>query len=77
MLATSYIYDINKLLDEPLNESDDYETLAGLLFSKKPQNLREGEEFVIEGYKMKTLKMNRSLSDLVELKYVRKKEEEQ
>jgi CBS domain containing-hemolysin-like protein len=74
VLATSYIYDINKLLDEPLMESEDYETLAGLLLSKKSQNLREGEEFVIEGYKMKILKMNRSLPELVELKYVRKKD---
>jgi CBS domain containing-hemolysin-like protein len=65
------------MLDEPLKESDDYETLAGLLLSKKPQNLKEGEEFAIEGYKMKILKMNRSLPELVELKYVRKKQEEE
>jgi CBS domain containing-hemolysin-like protein len=77
VLATSYIYDINKMLDEPLKESDDYETLAGLLLSKKPQNLKEGEEFAFEGYKMKILKMNRSLPELVELKYVRKKQEEE
>jgi CBS domain containing-hemolysin-like protein len=76
VVATSYISDINKFLDEPLEESEDYETLAGLLLYHRPMNLKEGEEFVVEGYKMKILKMNRTLPEQVEMKFVRKKEEE-
>jgi CBS domain containing-hemolysin-like protein len=73
VVATSYLADINKHLDEPLQESDDYETLAGLLMYHQSSNLREGEEFVIEGYKMKILKMNRNLPELVEMKFIRKR----
>jgi CBS domain containing-hemolysin-like protein len=73
VIATSYLNDINKFLDEPLNESDDYETLAGLLMYHKPARLREGEEFMIEGYKMKILKMNRNLPEVVEMKFIRNK----
>jgi CBS domain containing-hemolysin-like protein len=76
VLATTYIYDINKFLDVYLKESEDYETLAGMLLYHKPLNLREGEEFVIEGYKMKILKMHRTIPESVEMKYVRKKEEQ-
>jgi CBS domain containing-hemolysin-like protein len=75
VVATSYISDINRFLDEPLNESEDYETLAGLLLHHKPMKLKEGEEFVVEGYKMKILKMNRTLPEIVQLNFVRKKEE--
>jgi CBS domain containing-hemolysin-like protein len=75
VVATSYISDINRFLEDPLSESEDYETLAGLLLHHKPMKLKEGEEFVIEGYKMKILKMNRTLPELVELKFVRKREE--
>ena len=75
VIATSYLYDINKLLDEPLKESEDYETLAGMIMYHKPSSLREGEEFMIEGYKMKIVKMNRNLPEQVEMKFIRKKDE--
>jgi CBS domain containing-hemolysin-like protein len=75
VVATSYISDINRYLDEPLKESEDYETLAGLLLQQKNTNLKESAEFVIEGYKMKILRMNSNLPELVELKYVRRKED--
>jgi CBS domain containing-hemolysin-like protein len=73
VIATSYLNDINKFLDEPLKESEDYETLAGMLMYHKGSGLREGEEFVIEGYKMKILKMVRNLPELVEMKFVPRK----
>ena len=76
VVATSHLYDINKLLDEPLKESEDYETLAGMIMYHKPSSLREGEEFMIEGYKMKIVKMNRNLPEQVEMKFIRKKDEE-
>ena len=68
IIATSPIHDINKSLDVPLKESEEYETLAGLLLQIRPSDLREGEEFVIHDYKVKILKMNKTLPEIVELK---------
>jgi len=68
VIATSSIHDINKSLDNPLEESEDYETLAGLLLTLSPSDLAEGEEFVVGDYKVKILKMNKSLPELVELR---------
>ena len=36
--------------------------------SDKPFDLKEGEEIIAEGYRIKILKMNRTLPELVELK---------
>jgi CBS domain containing-hemolysin-like protein len=68
IIATSSIHDINKSLDVPLEESEDYETLAGLLLMVRPSDLREGEEFMMNQYRVKILKMNKTLPELVELK---------
>jgi CBS domain containing-hemolysin-like protein len=76
VIATSSIHDINKSLEVPLKESEDYETLAGLLLMIKPTDLREGEEFVMDNYSVKILKMNRTLPEIVEIKLVPKSEEE-
>ncbi len=76
VIATSSIHDINKSLDIPLKESEDYETLAGLLLMIKPTDLREGEEFVMDNYSVKIVKMNRTLPEIVEIKPVPTSEEE-
>ena len=68
VIATSPIHDINKELDEPLEESEEYDTLAGLLLLRKPFDLREGEEVEIDNYVIKIIKMNKSLPELVELR---------
>jgi CBS domain containing-hemolysin-like protein len=68
VVATSPIHDINKSIERPFPESEEYETLAGLLLMHKPFDLREGEEFELEGYAIKILKMNKSLPELVEIK---------
>jgi CBS domain containing-hemolysin-like protein len=68
IIATSSIHDINKSLDVPLAESEDYETLAGLLLMIRPTDLREGEAFRINDYSVKIVKMNRTLPELVELR---------
>jgi CBS domain containing-hemolysin-like protein len=68
IIATSPLHDINKVLDTPLKESEDYDTLAGLLLHEKPFDLKEGEELDIEGYNVKILKMRKNLPELVELK---------
>jgi CBS domain containing-hemolysin-like protein len=68
VVATSPIHDINKAIELPFPESEEYETLAGLLLMHKPFDLREGEEFDLEGYSIKILKMNKSLPELVEIR---------
>lgn len=68
VVATSSIHDINKSLEVPLPESEDYETLAGMLLNLIPTELREGEEINIDNYYVKIIKMNRSLPELVDLK---------
>lgn len=67
VLARSPLHDINKLLEVPFPESEEYETLAGLILNKK-SDLKEGEPFVVEGYQVKIIKMGRSLPDVVEIK---------
>jgi CBS domain containing-hemolysin-like protein len=76
VIATSSIHDINKVLDDPFQESEDYDTLAGLLLLHKPFDLREGEEFDLDGYHVKILKMNKTLPEMVELKTLPKSTEE-
>lgn len=76
VIATSPIHDINKVLDVPFEESEDYDTLAGLLLRHKPFDLREGEEFELDGYKVKILKMNKTLPELVELHALTRQDQE-
>jgi CBS domain containing-hemolysin-like protein len=76
VIATSSIHDINKSLHVPLKESEDYETLAGLLLMIKPTDLREGEEFVMDNYSVKIVKMNRTLPEIVEIKLVPQSDED-
>ncbi|PZR38963.1 MAG: hemolysin [Azospira oryzae] len=68
VIATSPLHDINKTLDKPLMESEEYDTLAGLLLHEKPFDLKEGEEIQLDGYDVKILKMRRNLPELVELR---------
>jgi CBS domain containing-hemolysin-like protein len=75
VIATSSIHDINKDLDIPLPEMEEYDTLAGLLLLHRPFDLKEGEELSIDNYKIKILKMNKTLPELVELRPSGVKEE--
>jgi len=61
------LHDINKFLDVPLPESEDYETLAGMITTNRP-SIQQGDEFDLMGYKMKVLKMFKTLPELVEIK---------
>ena len=76
VIATSSIHDINKSLDVPLKESEDYETLAGLLLMIKPTDLKEGEEFPMDNYMVKIVKMNRTLPELVEIRLIPSSDED-
>src|SRR5690606_3563014 len=75
VIATSSIHDINKSLEVPLAESEDYETLAGLLLMIRPNDLQEGDTFQIEDYSVKIVKMNQTLPEIVELRLEPKEEE--
>jgi CBS domain containing-hemolysin-like protein len=78
VLARSSLHDINKGLDVPFPESEDYETLAGLILNHR-SDLQEGDKFPLEGYEIKIVKMGRSLPEIVEVKLLesaKKKEEE-
>jgi CBS domain containing-hemolysin-like protein len=74
VIATSSIHDINKSLDVPLQESEDYETLAGLLLMIRASDLKEGEEIMMDNYSVKIIKMNRTLPELVELRLISNRE---
>lgn len=65
--ARSPLHDINKFLDIPFPESEDYETLAGMITSERP-TVQQGDEFALSGYQMKVLKMFKTLPELVEIK---------
>jgi CBS domain containing-hemolysin-like protein len=75
VVARSSIHDINKSLEVPFPESEDYETLAGLILNHKT-DLKEGDVFPLENYIIKILKMGRSLPDLVEVRLDQAKEKE-
>jgi CBS domain containing-hemolysin-like protein len=67
VVAASPIHDINKILEKPLPESDEYDTLTGLILLQRPFELKEGDEIELFGYKIKILKLNKTLPELVEL----------
>jgi CBS domain containing-hemolysin-like protein len=67
VMAKSSLHDINKYLDKPFQESEDYETLAGLLVYAHPAELKEGDVVNINSYKIKITKMARHLPEIVEI----------
>ncbi|MFZ9980566.1 MAG: hemolysin family protein [Cyclobacteriaceae bacterium] len=69
IVARSPIHDINKLLDIPFPESEEYDTLAGLITNTKT-DIKEGDQFMIDGYQIRIIKMNRSMPEIVEATYV-------
>ncbi len=67
--AQSSLHDINKLLEVPFPEAEEYETLAGLLTYERPM-LKEGDEFELFNYQIKIQKINQTLPETVEVKLV-------
>jgi CBS domain containing-hemolysin-like protein len=65
IVAQSSIHDINKFIDVPFPESEDYETLSGLITFHRP-SLKEGDTFALKGYQLKIIKLNKTLPELVE-----------
>ncbi|CAN5543156.1 hemolysin family protein [soil metagenome] len=69
IVAFSSIHDINKFLTNSFPESDNYETLAGLLTYHWP-TMKEGDEKTLFNYKIKVLKLNKTLPESVEIQWV-------
>jgi CBS domain containing-hemolysin-like protein len=67
--ASSPIHDINKVLDHPFPESDEYDTLTGLILMHKPFELKEGDDIELFNYKIRILKLNKTLPEIVELRF--------
>jgi CBS domain containing-hemolysin-like protein len=67
VIAQSQLHDINKAIEFPFPESEDYETLAGLITYHRA-DIKEGEEFKLFRYKIKVIKINKTIPELVELK---------
>ena len=65
IVAQSSIHDINKFVDVPFPESEEYETLSGMLTYHK-STLKEGDTFKLFNYKFKILRVNKTLPELVE-----------
>lgn len=74
VLARSSIHDINKALNVPLPESEEYETLAGMIVNHKT-DLKEGDKFPLHSYTIKITKMGRSLPDIVEITLIDREKE--
>lgn len=68
IVAQSSIHDVNKFVDVPFPESDEYETLSGLLTYYR-SSLKEGDTFRLFNYRFKILKLNKTLPELVEAAY--------
>jgi CBS domain containing-hemolysin-like protein len=67
VVAQSSIHDINKFIEVPFPESEDYETLSGMITFHRP-TIKEGDTFTLYGYKFKILKLNKTLPEIVEIK---------
>ena len=67
IVAQSSIHDINKFIEIPFPESEDYETLSGMITFHRT-TINEGDTFALNGYKFKIVKLNKTLPELVEVK---------
>lgn len=72
--ATQQLDEINEHLPEALPEDTEYNTLAGYIMYKLAEIPEEKQEFRIDNYKFKILKMQNKSVEVVELKYKPKEE---
>ncbi|MEC5395367.1 hemolysin family protein [Bergeyella sp. RCAD1439] len=71
--ATQPLDEINKFLPKPfaLSEEGEYNTLAGFVLHELEDIPEENQEFDLNGYHFKILKMNNKSVEVVELEYVK------
>lgn len=68
--------DINKYLPYRLDESEQYETLSGLIAHKYPEELHEGDRVRLAEYEVTIQKMYRNSAETVEMYLVPEEEED-
>lgn len=76
IIATASIHDINKHLEIPFPESDDYDTLAGFILLNTSGNLKESQEININKIKIKIIKLLRHLPEVVEVEFLKTPDED-
>lgn len=69
IVAFSSLHDINKFLKSSFPESENYETLAGLLTYHWP-TMKEGDEKTLFNYKIKVTRINKTLPETVEVEWI-------
>lgn len=67
--ATQPLEEINEFLPKPLPEEGEFNTLAGFILHQLEEIPEENQEFDIDDYHFKILKMNNKSVELVELVY--------
>lgn len=67
--ATQPLEEINEFLPKALSEEGEYNTLAGYILHQLEDIPEENQEFKLDDYQFKILKMNNKSVELVELKY--------
>lgn len=72
VLATQPLDEINELLPEQISEEGEYNTLAGFILHALEEIPEENQEFDIDNYHCKILKMQNKSVELVELVYDKK-----
>ncbi len=70
--ATQPLDEINESLPKklPLSEESEYNTLAGFILHELEEIPEENQEFDLDGYHFKILKMNNKSVEMVELRYI-------
>lgn len=75
--ATQPLEEINEFLPEKISEEGEYNTLAGYILHMLEEIPEENQEFDIDDYHCKILKMQNKSVELVELVYDKKEDEEE
>jgi CBS domain containing-hemolysin-like protein len=70
--AHTNLSDINKYLPYRLEESDHYETLSGMIAYRFSDELHEQDQFILDRYEVRILKMYRNSAETVELTVIEK-----
>src|SRR5690606_17156039 len=76
VIAHSTVHDINKYLPQPIEEHEEYETLAGILMGRFGSVPAAGEQIVLDGYECTIQKTARNTIAIVQLRLLENEEEE-
>jgi CBS domain containing-hemolysin-like protein len=77
VIAHSTVHDINKYLPRPIEEHEEYETLAGILMGRFGNVPGAGEQIMLDGYECTIQKTARNTIAIVKLQLIEQPEEEE